>query len=529
MPTPNITHRLSMFRDNMADIAFFLDGERDAISKKMAHLIDFTKLILFVQGINGVGKTSLLKYRFLHNKKSTWRVCVIDAAVIKNTNDLLSKLSVDLGFSQPSRQAPAIELIVQQLEDLRKSGQIGLLVIDNAEELDKNQCALISDLGIRHQGLPALIRLVMFGEHLPKPLDQAIKHAAQENKEEQINNIVLPRLGEKETSDYIRHCLQHMDNTDSHLFDPATVRSIFEKSGGLIPRINDLANRVLGAPAKSSATSAKKQGKKELGLMPIIASALAVTFVVSLFLFDQSPSTPEQIDNVATETEIDPDRVTTELALPAQGGDAAAQRHTISIKDGEVKNSFDQASADDAPQPISPLMPSAVEFTDGDVAANASQPDVAAAPPTVPAAAPARVEPPAPAKPEPQTNTPMVASIPEKKPEPKPEPAAKKPEPKSEPAQNGPLTAEKFRKAPRGYFTVQLSAGSNEAAIKQFISEHKLDKQSIYLTGTRDGKPWFTVVHGVFKDRASAEQASKKLPSSIKSKPWVRTVEGLQK
>lgn len=78
-------------------------------------------------------------------------------------------------------------------------------------------------------------------------------------------------------------------------------------------------------------------------------------------------------------------------------------------------------------------------------------------------------------------------------------------------------------------FTLQLLGTNKKENADQFIQQHKIAERAGYFISQRDGKDWYSVVYGAYSDKASAQQAAKRLPSSLKEiKPWVRRFDNLQ-
>lgn len=74
------------------------------------------------------------------------------------------------------------------------------------------------------------------------------------------------------------------------------------------------------------------------------------------------------------------------------------------------------------------------------------------------------------------------------------------------------------------HWTLQLTAGKSEAAIKTFVKHHQLTGKAVYFHRLRDGEDWYILLYGNYTDKNQASQAIQKLPSALrKAKPWVRS------
>ncbi len=78
-------------------------------------------------------------------------------------------------------------------------------------------------------------------------------------------------------------------------------------------------------------------------------------------------------------------------------------------------------------------------------------------------------------------------------------------------------------------YTIQLAAGSNEAAVIQVKQQETLPDELAVAKALRNGKPWFVLVYGSFASKESARDTISRLPASLRqSGPWVRSFSSLQ-
>ena len=81
-------------------------------------------------------------------------------------------------------------------------------------------------------------------------------------------------------------------------------------------------------------------------------------------------------------------------------------------------------------------------------------------------------------------------------------------------------------------YTIQLISGGNVVNIDQYILKYSsaVGKNKLYkLKATRDGKDWYLVFCGMFKDKDSAFAFRHKLPESMQTTgPWVRSFQQIQ-
>ena len=79
-------------------------------------------------------------------------------------------------------------------------------------------------------------------------------------------------------------------------------------------------------------------------------------------------------------------------------------------------------------------------------------------------------------------------------------------------------------------YTIQLFANWTEASILTFIREHRLRPPLAYFRVARQGRPWYSLIQGVYPDAASAQAALKALPAPLRVMgAWVRSFGEVQK
>jgi DamX protein len=74
-------------------------------------------------------------------------------------------------------------------------------------------------------------------------------------------------------------------------------------------------------------------------------------------------------------------------------------------------------------------------------------------------------------------------------------------------------------------YTLQLLGARQVESVRQFLQKYAgLGGKAIYFHTRHDGQDWYTVVYGVYSDKAAARRAIERLPAELKSSsPWVRS------
>lgn len=79
------------------------------------------------------------------------------------------------------------------------------------------------------------------------------------------------------------------------------------------------------------------------------------------------------------------------------------------------------------------------------------------------------------------------------------------------------------------YYTLQLARSDELDWLLNFAKKQPMLKETAYFTELKDGKKWYYLIYGNFKNRQAATAEIKNLPKSLKKwSPWVRSFSELQ-
>ncbi len=81
---------------------------------------------------------------------------------------------------------------------------------------------------------------------------------------------------------------------------------------------------------------------------------------------------------------------------------------------------------------------------------------------------------------------------------------------------------------PGSYYAVQVYAASTLKSVEQYKSDKNLDDKMMAVKTDRNGKTIYVLVE-TYPTRSAAQAAASDVASATGSKPWVRSVAGLQK
>ena len=85
--------------------------------------------------------------------------------------------------------------------------------------------------------------------------------------------------------------------------------------------------------------------------------------------------------------------------------------------------------------------------------------------------------------------------------------------------------------ADTGAYIIQIFASYSMKSAETFITNHKVDVAQLNSYQTHyKGKPWHVVISGPFANKQIANQQAKKLPQKLlQQKPWIRSIEPIQR
>jgi DamX protein len=78
-------------------------------------------------------------------------------------------------------------------------------------------------------------------------------------------------------------------------------------------------------------------------------------------------------------------------------------------------------------------------------------------------------------------------------------------------------------------YTLQLIGLQEQEAVERFVRTHGLQGSCAYFRSLRNGRPWFSVVYGIYPDREGAVAGRSKLPAALRGTGvWPRSLASVQ-
>ncbi len=500
----------------------------------LAHLAEFSELLLLVEAPEGTGKSTLVR-QFLLQSKDNWRCAALNGASLAGAESLLAALvgALQLGEGEPAT-------LPQQLAELHRGGLIPILLIDDAGEVPIEALMhLLRLCGSAEQTLTEL-RIILLAE--PGLQERLAQNGIGEPT---VHRVELPPFREDQSAAYLLYRLAVAGYTGESPFSATEIRAIHKSADGRPGPLNLYANEALAEKAGRAprVDQADSNLRTKLGRFPWLG-ALVLALVIAAIaafrgplrgLFEPAPDPPALVplelpEQPAVHATEDKPTATT-LESPA----ADDSRDTATQQDPHPAAS---PSADEAPEPAAEA-PTTADTTAPEPA------QVIEAPAGEEAAAPPPEETPPPAELETRETPPPEDSTAVAQPEPEPAPLVEEP-PAEQPAPAAPTEAPAQPQPAAGAptissdhawlaaqagdrYTLQLLGVLDENSARNFAKRHNLGNKARVFRMLRDGKHWYVVVYGSYPDRDTARAAIATLASPLRTAgPWARSFASIQ-
>ncbi|MEJ1389458.1 MAG: AAA family ATPase [Candidatus Sedimenticola sp. (ex Thyasira tokunagai)] len=536
----------------------------------LRHLTDNSERIVVLKGGVGSGKTTLFQ-RYQQAARDEWVLCPVISNPMLHPEQLFSLLGHCFGVAGDCDES--VDLLLERFENLQEEGRAPVIVVDDAHLLPLSTIIALLRLFERRPGERALVRIVLFA--LPQIDDLLQTPQIQTMNLQMLQMLELPVFSTEQTRAFIAF-ISGADLATGSAFDEAEVERIAKISGGVAGAIEEqvmAALRVSAAAERGSDTGGETGQSTSLRLSTpaLLAGAVLGVLVILALLFQdginrlfEGDNEPQQAYQAVPEIEL-------KLPEPANKPPKATPMDTSPVVTAPV--------GDEPPPEAEPVMVELAEVMTAPV--NTQEPmvelaEVVAAPvntqkiaqeplleeeeaavegivnvPTATVddvdvlngqgggeegAVEPRIDTTLVSQPVPVVTPPAEVQAahdnrPEDRKENKSQPVVVV---KEEPQQKPPPPTAERREAwlqvqNPGSYTLQLIGVQSEQAAYAFTARHKVEQVSAIFKTEREGKPWFSVVHGVYADRDAAVAAREVLPAGVRSGAvWPRSFASIQ-
>lgn len=500
----------------------------------LQHLSQYSDLVIFVSGENGIGKTTVLQ-EYMERVPDSVFTCAIDGSTILK-NDQLEKL-VSKGFNFPDDYVDKhafLESLAKQLQVIARKFSTIVLLVDNVHGMPESMIRYLKECSaLQGEDGKNLLHMIVFGESAVSPLLEEVFEGSLKRQE-------LSRYSLEDTNRYIKHRVSVAGMSEElveEVFGTAHALNIHNLSGGLPSAINELANNRLRDVANKRAPSEKAKTIRRISrrqlfsmlLLALLASA-AWFFQDELKILAQNIPQLPVLENSAVNqpqqktTTVDPGIPAADVQNPAFADpqpDITKIPEKTTAPQVETELAAVEAPAQQTPEQIvsAPVQEKkAQEKKVQDKKAEANNV--------------AEVS----LKKTPPQKTTEEKSLQAEKTQARVAGAEQQREEKSaspvhEPALAGILTSQWVLSLSPENYTIQVNGSDRRQDILDFIGKHKLADYSgdvAMFQTSRNGADWFSLVVGQYPDLASAKKARADLQASIAKDAWIRRNKAVQ-
>jgi DamX protein len=508
----------------LSDSSIFSDATLDQLLDTTRHHLQFSDLLLLIEGDIGSGKTTLFR-QLLQNEIDNLFLISVPASATYTLTQIQQTISVHL---KDQGDANHLE---DNLKRLQVFDQTPVLVIDDAhvladttlqellryqKQLETENKVKLKILMLANKGMAKTIETISDLQH-----NQLYVQEIPAYTPSQIYAFLLKRLS---AVNYQGE--NHLNN------DVAQV--IFKKSNGTPLQIMEQS-------VKQLEIMAKKHNRSSSGLMnpKILFAGLAAIILIgiAIFYFLPEDNSIKQSNAAAIENTLPPTVPETPEAPEANVIEAEA--------------TVIESSLTDNPKEINPVAENELNSTDNPVNENNASLESNTLP--VEETQNQTIEEPVTAesealnpkentalpiiKPEsiepskniitPEKETIKIEPVVEKIIEKKPEPLDKYLTQLSALGLHDPIW---IMQQPNSHWTLQIMGARFPFSLYKFAKQHELNQSSAWFKTDLGGKPWYILMHGQYTNKETARQAVQNLPSSLKkSKPWIKNIGAIKK
>jgi len=474
---------------------YFASEEGNQQLALLEHLSRYSNLLSVVQGPEGSGKSRFLMEFARHQDEMTV-ISHVKASMLMTAGQLLQAIYAGFSghFTQPPNEATFGPLL-KFSHELEDKGQAALVLIDNAQELNTDAVSMLLDmmsLATENQTVP---HIVLFSAHsLGRNLD-----AYQRSRYEQLSHsFSLAPYSLEQTRAYMLHRVRAVGGGINLPFTDKQIKQIHQESGGYPGRINEIAQRLMG---KGNKAKSGKGFSLSMGF-PLAHMALLSIVMLGILVAVLFSDKTEDTAN---------DRTANVIPLSPRQGQSSEE--TIARIDAMQRQIGQQGQVVLPPIPEGTSLPAISMSKSNETGSEPVAPSIETAP--------IRLEAPI------RTEAPMLAESPDIA---EPKPVAPKTE---ETVVNTPddvfnKTQWWLSQNPNRY-TLQLLGTHNQQTVKDFIRDQGGIDAFGYFKAQHNGRDWYVVVYGLYRNRSEAIAAAETLPSDLRSlNPWARSARGIQ-
>jgi type II secretory pathway predicted ATPase ExeA len=228
--------------------------------------------LMALYGETGSGKTSLLQELLDHIEGEGTMVLAVAARPGMTVEDLIQEAGGELLHSEANGQPLTdMDALVERLEQRLEEAGTGVLIVDEAHELDLPVLYDLVDMASSDTETGRFLQVLLAGA---PDLERMLAEPGLEDAMRRLGvSYHLPPLDQEQVGTYIQQRLRQAGADRDDTFEPAAVQAIAQYSGGLLQLVNTLGDVALTGAARNGeryVTRARiDQVAADLGLQPL--------------------------------------------------------------------------------------------------------------------------------------------------------------------------------------------------------------------------------------------------------------------
>ena len=198
---------------------------------------------IVITGEVGAGKTTLAKSLLKKLENGNCQIAQLVSTQLE-ADDTLRSIAAAFGLqAEGSNKSAVLKSLEDHLRMTVRQGQRPLLIVDEAQNLDRRAIEELRMLSNFHEGDKPLLQSFLLGQ--PEFRDTLQSPEMLQLRQRVIASYHLGPLDRAETTQYIMHRLKTAGWKGSPSFSEDAFDTIYQFSGGVPRRVNTLCDRIL--------------------------------------------------------------------------------------------------------------------------------------------------------------------------------------------------------------------------------------------------------------------------------------------
>lgn len=475
------------------------------------HLLEFGRQIIVLTGAVGSGRSRMLD-ELADELSPIWVTVRVDARLTNTPDELLHTLGVVIGVGEGSFGQELERQCADALARLRGARRRCLLLLDDADDIAEPLVALLCRLAFwdEEEGGIRLLATALPEASIVQCLETRAPHAAL------VHVVDVPPLPFAAIAALIEDWCEERDLPRAAALDDDALAALQRACAGNPGRaLEQLSAHLAAVPITSSAgiagfvLSPRLQRCGGIAIVVLAAVALVALAVGNRW-------SPRQVDQVNLDNAPAVIELTLPVAAPETAQETASERMdtTAGPDPGQPRRAdLPESTAPPIPAAVgeAPPVGSNVSAVVTGTAVNGESPGGGATEHRPPPGAAATVE----AESAPPSDAARTTVV----------PAARDTAPRKDS-----YIAEWVLTQRDDSFVIQLFGSHSREAALDYVKSRGLAGRAATVEHVHDGRPWFVVVYGHYRQRAAAAAAIADMPAALRSaRPWPRAVGSLKK